>query len=61
MVQPKTRRLIVYSLGGIALSAIGAETAIVLLGYDSSEALLAIVSGATGGLAGALIPTSIDD
>ena len=55
-VKPETRQLIVLGLGSIVVIAIGAEIFLAWLGHDTSEALLAVASTATGALAGGLIP-----
>jgi len=55
-ITPFTRRIIVFSLALIAFWSIIGEVALVVLGYQTSEALLSIASVATGALAGGLLP-----
>ena len=55
-VTPSTRRLIVVALGTVACLAIVGEIALVVYELPTSEALLAIATGATGALAGAMLP-----
>ena len=55
-VTPQTRRNIIFALSVIALTGIVAEVIIVLLGNESSEALLTVVATAVGGVAGLAVP-----
>lgn len=55
-ITPSTRRLIVFSLAFIAFCSIATEITLIVLGYNTSEALLSIASVATGALAGGLLP-----
>ena len=57
-VTPQTRRNIIFALSVIALTGIVAEVIIVLLGNESSEALLTVVATAVGGIAGLAVPGS---
>ena len=59
-ITPKTRRIIIYALGIIALAGILAEVIIVLFGETSSEALLTVVATAVGGIAGLAVPGGRD-
>jgi hypothetical protein len=53
---PFTRRMIVFSLGALAFWSIVGEVTLVVMGFETSEALLSIASVATGALAGGLLP-----
>ena len=53
---PFTRRMIVFSLAAIAFWSIVGEVVLIVMGFETSEALLSIASVATGALAGGLLP-----
>ena len=59
-ITPKTRRTILVLLGAIAALCIVAETALLVVGVTTSEALLTIAATAVGGLAGMAVPPSED-
>ena len=57
-IRPVSRHILILCLGSIVVLCIGAEIVLVLLAQETSEALLAIASTATGALAGSLLPGS---
>ena len=53
---PETRQVIIWALGSIVVIAISAEILLMWIGHETSEAILAIASSATGALAGLAVP-----
>ena len=57
-IHPRTRRLIVITLGVIATICIIAEVALAGIGAQASDALMAVAASCTGGIAGLAVPPS---
>ena len=55
-ISPRTRRIIVYVLGFIALACIVAEVVLATLGESTSDAIMTVAATAVGGIAGLAIP-----
>lgn len=55
-IEPKTRRIIVVLLGFISIICVALEVLVVLMGRETSDALVSIAAVAVGALAGILIP-----
>jgi hypothetical protein len=61
MIKRATRQALVLMLGSIVVLCIVAEVVLVIMTHETSEALLAIASSATGALAGAMLPSAEGD
>ena len=56
MVQPATRRLIIYALAMLAGLSVLSEVALAFMDKETSDALMAVASACVGGIAGMTVP-----
>ena len=55
---PRTRRGVIIALGVVALSCVAAEVILAIVGAPASDALMAVASGAVGGISGLAMPSN---